>query len=48
MPLLPKPLPSASLTLLFFPQRDTEYVHFQEADTIRFEHLSTAFSAINA
>src|ERR1041384_5800595 len=47
MPLPPKALPPPSFTLLFFPQRDPEYVHFEDADLVPFDPAATTFSAQN-
>ena len=48
MPLPTKALPAPSLTLLFFPQRDPDYVHFEHADAVPFDAQAIAFSAANA
>ena len=48
MTLPAKDLPRPSLKLLFFPQRDAEYVHFERSDDVPFEDLAQTFSAINA
>ncbi|HEV3139444.1 MAG TPA: lipase family protein [Vicinamibacterales bacterium] len=36
------------MKLLFFPQRDAAYVHFEGSAAVPFEDLATAFSAANA
>jgi triacylglycerol lipase len=48
MPLPTKALPAPSLTLLFFPQRDPDYIHFEHAEAVPFDPEAAAFSASNA
>ena len=48
MPLPTKALPAPSLTLLFFPERDPDYIHFEHADVVPFDPQARAFSAANA
>src|SRR5215469_13169641 len=43
-----KPIPNPSLDLLLFPQHDTAYVHFEDADSNPFEADARSFSAVNA
>lgn len=43
-----KPLPPPSSELLFFPARDREYVHFEDAQHHPFDHKSQGFVRVNA
>lgn len=43
-----KPIPPPSSDLLLFPERDTQYVHFEGGQHHRFDHLVKGFSRVNA
>ena len=43
-----KPIPPPSLELVFLPESDTEYVHFEDGDVVPFEPTATGFSRVNA
>ena len=43
-----KALPAASAELLFLPQRDREYVHFEDSRDNPFDRAATSFSRVNA
>lgn len=48
MPLQPKRIPPASLSLVTDPASDTEYVHFESSIDVPFDPGAQAFSVVNA